>query len=250
VAGGGGGRPKAARAIDLSRDKYCSVLHSLREDMEIVHRPGAEEAEWLRSEAGHGRPGGRHAELDYVSNPAELPQGTLVDLFLTPSTWAARARSCTARHGRLAAISHAELLQNVRAIGAALRRIGLERGDRVGLLSENRPEWAWVDYALLCTGMLTVPLYPTLPAPQPPFILKHSGCPLLFVSTAEQLEKAQEARAELPALSASWCSTTSRPSDASVMTLRDFMARRRAECWPDRSSARKRSARGRRMSRH
>src|SRR5690606_349781 len=75
-----------------------------------------------------------------------------------------------------------------------------ERGDRVALLSENRPEWAWVDYALLSIGVWTVPIYATLPAPQVAFIVRHSGARVLFVSTADQLEKVLSVRAELPEL--------------------------------------------------
>jgi long-chain acyl-CoA synthetase len=160
----------------------------------------------------------------YVSNPTDLPQGTLVDLFFD-AVELDRARAQLYRtDAGWQAFSHTEILHNVRAIGAALRARGLERGDHAAILAENVPQWAWADYAMLCTGILTVPLYPTLPAPQAASILKHSGAKLLFVSTADQLAKVQESRADLPALAHIVVFDDVTSDDASVVTLREFMA--------------------------
>jgi long-chain acyl-CoA synthetase len=103
----------------------------------------------------------------------------------------------------------------------------------VGLLAENRPEWAWTDYALLCTGMLTVPLYPTLPAQQIAFILRHAGCRLLFVSTVEQLEKALDARAALPDLQRIVVFDDVQTDDPAVMTLRELLRHGAEQHWSD-----------------
>jgi len=54
----------------------------------------------------------------------------------------------------------------VRALSLGLNALGLQPGDRVAILSENRPEWAMADYATLCAGAWSVPIYPTLPAAQ------------------------------------------------------------------------------------
>ncbi|MEX1183942.1 MAG: long-chain fatty acid--CoA ligase [Gemmatimonadota bacterium] len=136
----------------------------------------------------------------YAANPADLPRGTLVDLFLEAiALERARAQLHRAEGGWLS-ISHAEVSARVQSITAAMRAYGIERGDRIGILAENRPEWAWADYAALCGGALTVPLYPTLPATQMAHVLRHSACRMLFVSTAEQLAKVGEIRADLPAL--------------------------------------------------
>ena len=62
-------------------------------------------------------------------------------------------------------------------------------GDRVAILSENRPEWAIADYACLAARCADVPIYPTLPAKQVEYILRDSGAVAVFVSTAAQLEK-------------------------------------------------------------
>jgi long-chain acyl-CoA synthetase len=91
------------------------------------------------------------------------------------------------------------VVDRVRSIGAALRSYGVERGDRVGLLSENVPEWAWIDYAILCTGAVTVPVYPTLPSNQAAYIVRTPAAHAVRIF-GEQLEKVLEARAELPDL--------------------------------------------------
>jgi long-chain acyl-CoA synthetase len=97
-------------------------------------------------------------------------------------------------------LSHREVLERVAAIAAALEAAGIAPGDRVALLSENRPEWAMVDYAVTGMGAADVPLYPTLPANQVAYILRDSGAKAVFVSTPEQAAKVAAVRAELPDL--------------------------------------------------
>jgi long-chain acyl-CoA synthetase len=88
----------------------------------------------------------------------------------------------------------------VRALSLGLNSLGMQPGDRVAVLSENRPEWAITDYAIVCSGALTVPIYPTLPAEQITQLLIDSGARIAVASTAEQLEKVRSIRARCPAL--------------------------------------------------
>jgi long-chain acyl-CoA synthetase len=81
-----------------------------------------------------------------------------------------------------------------------LRELGIRDGDRVAILSENRPEWAIADYACLTARFTDVPIYPTLPARQIEYILRDSGAVALVVSSAAQLEKVLAIRERLPAL--------------------------------------------------
>ena len=97
-------------------------------------------------------------------------------------------------------ISHSEVADRVRHAARGLASLGVRRGDRVAILSENRPEWAIADFACLTAGLTDVPIYPTLPADQIAYILKDSGAVAIFVSTKIQAEKVREIRAQLPAL--------------------------------------------------
>jgi long-chain acyl-CoA synthetase len=102
--------------------------------------------------------------------------------------------------GAWRALSHATVLERVRHIALGMAQLGVVPGDRVGILSENRPEWALADYACICSGVIDVPVYPTLPAEQVPYILNNSGTKLLFVSTTAQAQKIASIRGEVPGL--------------------------------------------------
>jgi len=130
------------------------------------------------------------------------PAQTLTDLFFTAIDRFADRQVVmrTRRNGGWTDISCRELRDDVRALSAALRTLGLQAGDRVALLSENRPEWAITDYACLAVRCADVPVYPTLPAGQIEYLLRDSGAVVICVSSAAQLEKIQSIRRGLPAL--------------------------------------------------
>ena len=95
-------------------------------------------------------------------------------------------------------ISYREFFDRVRAVSLALADLGIRQGDRVAILSENRPQWAIADYASLLLGALDVPVYPTLPARHIEYILRDSGALAVFVSNRTQLDKINEIRPGLP----------------------------------------------------
>jgi long-chain acyl-CoA synthetase len=97
-------------------------------------------------------------------------------------------------------LSHTELLERVKSLSHALTTLGVRPGDRVAILSENRPEWAITDYATLALGAADVPIFPTLPARQVAYILRDSGASVAFVSSQAQLNKLRETQADCPAL--------------------------------------------------
>ncbi len=98
-----------------------------------------------------------------VVDISDLPNtGNLVELLLKradakgdkPFLWAKQA-------GKWQAISWAEAVRQICCLAESLRRIGLKDGDRVMLVSENRPEWCIADFAIMAAGCITVPAYVT-----------------------------------------------------------------------------------------
>ncbi|HXX28113.1 MAG TPA: long-chain fatty acid--CoA ligase [Terriglobales bacterium] len=99
---------------------------------------------------------------------------------------------------RWRSISSSELYRNVVGVSRALRECGVRKGDRVAILSENRPEWTIADFACLLTGAVVVPIYTTLTNEQVAYILRDSGARAVFVSSEKQLEKVQTVRDQTP----------------------------------------------------
>jgi len=103
------------------------------------------------------------------------------------------------RNGDWRAISWAEGAEIVSALARGLRTAGIARGDRVVLVSENRPEWALADLAIMAAGAVTVPTYTTNTTDNHLHILENSGARAAIVSTAalatRLLPAAEDARA-------------------------------------------------------
>src|SRR3954463_3408770 len=104
------------------------------------------------------------------------------------------------KDGAYKPISHSEVAERVRHAARGLASLGVRRGERVAILSENRPEGAIADFACLTAGLTDVPIYPTLPADQIAYILKDAGAVAIFVSNAAQAEKIREIRSQVPSL--------------------------------------------------
>lgn len=85
-----------------------------------------------------------------------------------------------------------QVSDDANTLAAYLIEHGIEAGDRVAILSENRYEWAVVDLALQLIGGVNVSLYTSLPAKQCEYILQNSEAKIFFVSTGIQLKKARE----------------------------------------------------------
>ncbi len=104
------------------------------------------------------------------------------------------------RGGTYQDISYAEFGASVDAFSKGLNALGVQKGDRVAILSENRPEWAISDFGILKAGAVNVPMFSTLTAAQVGYILKDSGAKIICVSTEKQLEKVISIRDEVPTL--------------------------------------------------
>ena len=105
------------------------------------------------------------------------------------------------RDGTYVPISHSELVAQVERLALAMSARGVTTGDRVAILSENRPEWAMVDFACAIAGFPVVTVYATLNAPQAGYILSNSQSGWVFCSDRSQLDKVLARWDSLPGLS-------------------------------------------------
>lgn len=97
-------------------------------------------------------------------------------------------------------LSFAEYAQAMREAAAGFLALGLEAGQRVAVIGENRREWLITDLAAQAAGGVTVGIYTTNAAKECAYILEHSEARIFVVENEEQLDKALETRGGLPAL--------------------------------------------------
>lgn len=133
--------------------------------------------------------------------PRNTPPGTLTQLFFDAVTRHDKPDALQVKvDGVYQPISSRTVADRVRCLALGLAELGAKPGDRVAILSENRPAWAIADYACLTASLTDVPLYPNLPGEQAAFILRDSSAMAIFVSDAAQAAKIAEVRASCPAL--------------------------------------------------
>ncbi|HEY1434942.1 MAG TPA: long-chain fatty acid--CoA ligase [Thermoanaerobaculia bacterium] len=125
---------------------------------------------------------------------------TLCDIFVAAAACGKPNLLLSKVGGEWKPISAADFGFTVRALSLGLNGLGIQPGDRVAILSENRPEWAMADFAVLCAGAWSVPIYPTLPAGQVTPLLADCGAKAVFVSTLEQLGKILTIKNQVPSL--------------------------------------------------
>src|SRR4249920_469978 len=146
---------------------------------------------------------GRHAPAASsggVSLGGGMPN-TLIGIFLeTVSTYRKPDQFMRKSASGWESISGERALADVEGLALALRELGVRRGDRVAILSENRYEWPVTDLAILGLGAVTVPIYPTVTAAQCRHIVGNSEASVAIVSSASQLAKMREAAMGLATL--------------------------------------------------
>jgi len=102
--------------------------------------------------------------------------------------------------GTMRSYSTAEFISTAESLALGLMELGIAPGDKVALASGNRAEWAIVDQAVLRIGAVVIPIYPTTSADDYAYILEHSASKVFFVSNAEVLAKAQQAKTKVAGL--------------------------------------------------
>ena len=102
--------------------------------------------------------------------------------------------------GKYVGITYDEFYRKVELLAHGLRAMGIKQGEKVAIISENRPEWPIADLACLSLGLVDVPIFPTLTAKQVEYILAHADVTTVFVSNTYQMNKVLRVRENLSSL--------------------------------------------------
>jgi long-chain acyl-CoA synthetase len=130
------------------------------------------------------------------------------------------------KEGAYTPISTQEFGDGVRNLCLGLHALGFDKGHKLCLLSENRPEWTMTDLATLCAGGLTVPIYTTLVSEQIHYIVDDSDAAIVVVSNAEQWKKVEAIRPRLDKVR--HYITFDDAAPPGVLTLREVIEKGRA----------------------
>jgi len=130
-----------------------------------------------------------------------------------------------------------EVAEEVRALALGLVDLGVERGDKVSILANTRPEWTYFDFAALSIGAIVVPIYQTNSPEECQYVLENSDAKVIVVEDDEQLEKVRRVRDQLPLLEHVVRMTGSSDDAISSEELAKRGSRRDASEWEERWSA-------------
>jgi long-chain acyl-CoA synthetase len=97
-------------------------------------------------------------------------------------------------------LTYADYYQRALMAARGLMKMGVKRGERVAILSENRAGWVIADMGILCAGGVTVPIYPTNTPEHIQYMVNHSGARIVFVSGKFQYSKLLSVRETMPGL--------------------------------------------------
>src|SRR4051794_26270207 len=115
----------------------------------------------------------------------------------------------------------------VRETALGLMSLGLQKGDRVSILANTRPEWAYACFAILSAGGVSVSIYQTNSPSEVQYVADHSEAKAIFVEDQEQLDKVRRCRADLPHLEHIVIFEPSDSSSEDSISLADLRAKGR-----------------------
>ncbi|WP_109833233.1 AMP-dependent synthetase/ligase [Reichenbachiella versicolor] len=101
-------------------------------------------------------------------------------------------------NGEWVSYSTQEVINISQRLSLGFLKLGLKPGDKVALISDNRPEWNFVDLACQQLGIVTVPLYPTINVKDYKYIFEHARVKAIFAGTRDLIEKVLESTIEIP----------------------------------------------------
>ncbi|MBC2744348.1 MAG: AMP-binding protein [Desulfosarcina sp.] len=135
------------------------------------------------------------------------------------------------RSGRWDSATWNQYYDRSRAVGLGLAALGVEKGDRVALLSENRLEWLYTDMGTLGIGACLVPIYTTLTADEVAYIVGNAEVKILVVEDLVQAEKALYAADKYPALKTIVAVEAGNLTHSNLISFAELMQR----CGPSRT---------------
>src|SRR3954453_16086041 len=148
---------------------------------------------------------------------------TIADLLPRAAAMYGRAVAVKYKEGdRWIDRSFDEVREIVRPLAFGLVTLGVEKGDRVAILGNTRPEWTYFDFAALSIGATVVPIYQTNSPEECRYVLENSDSKVVVVEAAEQLEKVPQVRDHLPQLEQIVLMTGAGAEDA--ITMEDLAA--------------------------
>jgi len=126
---------------------------------------------------------------------------TLSQLFLNTVKTYVKDSLLTAKvGGRYVPLSTDEVARRVKHLSLGLADLGLGPGDKLVIFSENRPEWAMTDFAVLCAGAVTVPIYTSLMPEQVKYIINDSDAKIVVCSNQDLWLKVEAVKHDLPSV--------------------------------------------------
>lgn len=139
------------------------------------------------------------------------------------------------RGGHWQAITWQAMLETVRGIAQGFIALGVQPGERVGILAHSRAEWVQCDLGIMAAAGITVPVYPSLLPDQVAYILRHAEVACVCVDTATQLEKVLQVRGEVPSLrrivvlEPLACAAASAVSEVALISLQELLVQGQSE---------------------
>ena len=142
------------------------------------------------------------ATVERTATEAATGAKTLADLFpaAVRKHGAKRAVVYKDDSGVWVSKTYAEVGEIVRKLSLGLMDLGIEKGDKVAILSNTRPEWTYFDFAALSAGATVVPIYQTNSPEECQYVLENSDAVAVVVEDDEQLEKVRRVRDQCPKL--------------------------------------------------
>jgi long-chain acyl-CoA synthetase len=140
------------------------------------------------------------------------PSGSAAESSTHSKTIADLAPLAAERHADLPAVTYKDpsgewVSKTYREVGDIVRRLalglielGIEKGDKVSILANTRPEWTYFDFAALSVGAVVVPIYQTNSPDECQYVLENSDAKAVIVEDAEQLAKIDQIRDRAPKL--------------------------------------------------